>query len=100
MSLIIIYIVISLFVLSLVPHDRNIPNRNNRLIVLSGENIYITKFRLKRLVSYIKDHNYSKEIYVCGKFLCADMDKYLTDHGVSNKIVQIKSINTFEDANC
>lgn len=66
------------------------------IILLSGSNKYITRFRIKQVVSLSR--NRRATVILCGKELANFMKQELEDCGINNVLLQDKSTNTEEDA--
>jgi len=98
MILLVAYLTIVALVLLTIKWD-NYPKENpHAIVILSGSNKYITRFRLLWAIYLIKKHNYKGKVYVCGKKLCVYMKDYILSRVHEVGIVTVNSSNTLEDA--
>ncbi len=70
-------------------------NKNAFIVILSGKNKYIAKFRIKEGIKLYRKGN---QIIVCGKKMSKFMKFELEKTGVKKVLVQDMSTNTNEDA--
>ena len=98
MTLFIIYTFIVLSSFIYIRWDKSTSREISTIVILSGKSKYITDFRLRWGINYIRKHNYKGKVYVCGKNFGSYMQDYISDRVKDVTIEIVQSTSTMEDA--